>query len=239
MRSLVPMLRKSHSVASRSGMSAALGVSTITPSGSLDACGIPSRVQLRRCTSAQIRLAARSSATPEISGNRICIGPTAPGAVEGAQLGPEHVLPLERVADRPQPHRRVGAARDAHRRRQLVAAQVQRAERDRPPADALERRDRVRVLLVLGGQLRALEVEELGAEQPDRLGAQIDGDRDLLEHLDVRLQVNRRAVDRLGRHVADRRQPVRARALHLGARLVAAQRLVVGIEDHLAAHRRR
>ena len=45
-----------------------------------------------------------------------------------------------------------------------------------------------------------------------------------------------RAVRGLARHVADRRQPLRARRLHLGARLVAAQRLRVGVEDHLAAH---
>ena len=36
-------------------------------------------------------------------------------------------------------------------------------------------------------------------------------------------------------HVADRRQPLRARAVDVGARLVAPQRLGVGIEDHLAA----
>ena len=77
MRSLVPMLRKSHSAASRSEIIAALGVSIMTPTGTLCPCGIPSRSR-SALTSLQSRFAARSSATPEISGNKICIGPDAP-----------------------------------------------------------------------------------------------------------------------------------------------------------------
>jgi hypothetical protein len=90
-------------------------------------------------------------------------------------------------------------------------------------------------LLVLRRQIGAFEVEKLGAEQPHPLGAQLDGDRDLLQHLDVRLQVDRGAVVGVARHVADRRQPLRARPAHLGARFVALQRLGAGVQDHLAA----
>ena len=85
------------------------------------------------------------------------------------------------------------------------------------------------------GQIGAFEIEELGAEQADRLGAQLDGDRDLLQHLDVGLQVDGGAVAGLRGDVAHRRQPLRARAGRVGARLVAAQRGGVGIQDHLAA----
>ncbi len=57
-------------------MNAALGVSIMTPSGTLATWGIPSRFR-SSTTCRQSCLVARSSATPEISGNRICIGPTA------------------------------------------------------------------------------------------------------------------------------------------------------------------
>src|SRR5450432_110435 len=180
MRSFVPMLRKSHSAASRSAMRAALGVSIMTPRGTFGSCAMPSRARSAH-TSRQSSVAARSSATPEMSGKRICMGPTA-------------------------------AARDAHGRGQLVAAEVERAEGDRAPLHALQRRDSVQVLLVLRRQVGALEVEELGAEEADGARAQIDGDGDLLEHLDVGGEVDVGAVDGDGGRVARRLEVARTLA---------------------------
>ena len=47
--------------------------------------------------------------------------------------------------------------------------------------------------------------------------------------------MDRRAVGGLGGDVAHRRQPLGARVVALGALLVAAQRIPVGVQDHLAA----
>ena len=70
MRSLVPMLKKSASFASRSAIHAALGVSTMMPTGKRPLIGTPSRDSSARHRSSSVR-ASRSSATPEMSGNMI------------------------------------------------------------------------------------------------------------------------------------------------------------------------
>ena len=215
-------------------MNAALGVSTMMPSGTLGSWAMPSLRQL----GADLGADALGGAQLGDAGDQREQDPhRAPrptrGRARAAACG--RCRSGAARADRPQPQRRVGAARHAHRRRQLVAAEIERAEGDRPAAHALERRDRVRVLLLLGRQRRALEVQELGAEQADRLGAEVDRDRDLLEHLDVGRQVDRACRRRSP--TACRASPTaaaRARAARRRA-LVAAQRLGVGVEDHLAA----
>jgi hypothetical protein len=49
---------------------------------------------------------------------------------------------------------------------------------------------RVGVVLLLGGQIGPLEVQELGAEQPDRFAPTLDRVRHLLDQLDVGRQVH-------------------------------------------------
>ena len=60
------------------------------------------------------------------------------------------------------------------------------------------------VVLFLGRLVLAGEVEELGAVQPDALGAAVDGVVDVLGELDVRLQADDVPVLRLGGQVGDR-----------------------------------
>jgi hypothetical protein len=157
------------------------------------------------------------------------------GPIEGAQLRAEEIAPPQRIADRAQAEGRVVARGNAHRHGQLVAAQVEGPEDHAAAFHRLERRHGVLVLLFLGGQGRAFEVEELGAEQPHGVGAELDGNRNLLEQLDVGRQLDAHVVERGRGRLARLGQ---ALGLHEIARRPIREALLdaeVGFEDDLAA----
>src|SRR6267143_117296 len=102
----------------------------------------------------------------------------------------------QREADGAQPQRRiglVGAGSDG----QLVAAQVQGPAGDGAPLPPIEDAAVSAVMLLLGRQLLAVEVEELRPVQADALAAVRDDARHLLGKLDVRKAENAASVARL------------------------------------------
>ena len=113
-------------------------------------------------------------------------------AQDRAQLRGEDLRALEREADAAHAEERVGLGRHGQGRQRLVGAGVERAHDERA---AVERHGDLAQgldLLVLVGQLRAVEEEELGAQQADALGAQLDrggglgGGAEVGEDLDAR-----------------------------------------------------
>ena len=118
------------------------------------------------------------------------------GAEQRPQLGAEELRVPQREADGAQPQRRIGLVR-AVPDGQLVAAQVQGADGDRPVLHLLEDGAVGAEVLLLGGQLLAVQVEELGAVEAHALGAVSQHARHLLGKLDVGADADAAAVQRL------------------------------------------
>ena len=106
----------------------------------------------------------------------------------GAELREEDVGPRKRETHRTEAERRVHLRRELEARGELVAADVERAQGDRPRRDRLDDGAIEVVLLVLGRERRAVDVEELRAVEADALGAMIEGEDGLGRELDVRLE---------------------------------------------------
>ena len=234
MRSFVPMLKKSTSRASRSAVTAALGVSSMIPSGTPGSCATPSAARSAR-TLAQI-----ASARSELVGARHERQHEAHRArrrraIERAELRAEDVRSLEGEPDRANAERGVGPLRHPEGGRELVAAEVQRSERHGQPPDGVQHRERVAVLLVLGRQVRAFEVQELRAKEADPLGARCGHRRDAEQRLDVGAQMNPDAVGRQRGEILLGEELRVAQTLGRGARAVGLQRLLGGIDDDVTA----
>jgi hypothetical protein len=107
------------------------------------------------------------------------------GAEHRAHLRPEHRRLVETHADRAPAEKRIGLERRLEPHRELVASQIIGADHDRIAVkrggDAAE----VVGLLVLGRQRGAAGEQELGAEQPDALGAHPHRRLDLLRQVHV------------------------------------------------------
>jgi hypothetical protein len=121
-----------------------------------------------------------------------------------------------------------------HREGELLAAEVQRAERRHAAAQRLQRRDGVAVLLVLARQVPPLEVEELGPQEADRLGPQLQRVWDLVQALDVGADLHPDGVTGGGRTGHRRAQPGGAGGLRALALAQTRERSVVRVDDHLA-----
>ena len=108
-------------------------------------------------------------------------------------------------------------------------------KRDLAAVQGADHRHRVPVLLFLGRQIGPLEVEELGPEQPDRLGARIEGGGYLGQTLDVGGQVDLDAVGGLRGQRPQRPQVLAVGLLGRRQPLVGLPGRRIGIEDDLAA----
>ena len=121
------------------------------------------------------------------------------GPQHGAQLRGEQVGPGELQADAAAAEERVGLRLLGQRAQRLVGADVERADDERAAAEPA-RDGRVRLgLLVLVGQLVAVEEQELRAQQADALGAVLDGRGRAVDVAEVREDLDGRPVRRDGR----------------------------------------
>ena len=140
-------------------------------------------------------------------------------AEDRAELGHEQLLARERAAQAAHAEERVGLGRHGQRRQRLVRPGIERAD-DKGTAvegagDLAERLG----LLLLVGQLSAVQEQELGAQQTDALGPQLDRARGLLHRAEVREHLDARAVARdarLVRPLARNRAPSRRPLAALG-----------------------
>ena len=123
--------------------------------------------------------------------------------------------------DRAQPERRVGLleVRGLEERRELVGAEIERADRRRPAAEPSQHRDRGLVVALLVGQLGLAHEQVLGAEQPDAHRAVVERVVELVGAVDVAVQLDVDAVERARRQIAHRVQ--RGAGRDLAALLVA------------------
>ena len=219
----MPIAKKSASAASASAASAAPGTSIITPSGGSGlGNGDAAAAQAPRHLLHAPRGRGGSRRRVEIIGSRMRTGPSSAARSIAASWASSRRRSLQRQADRAQAERRVGrvgaAACLASGLGQFVAADIERAERHRPPVHAAHQAGIELVLLVLVGQVLAVHVEELGAHQPEPRGAV--GHR-LLE-LDRQFEIGFEAdLDAVAGH---RRQPAQPRELPALARAASSRR---------------
>jgi hypothetical protein len=116
-------------------------------------------------------VAARaSSSTPRVA--RISSRVVGGGAQDRPQLRRQDVAALQREADAAHAEERVGLGRHRQRGERLVGAGVEGADDERAAFERLRDVAQGLRLLVLVGQLGAVEEEELGAQQSDALGAE-------------------------------------------------------------------
>ena len=125
------------------------------------------------------------------------------GADEGAKLHPEQRRTVEPDAQRAPAERRIFLLDALHVRQELVAADVERAEGDRPVAGGVE--DGAVELLLGAGPRKARGEHELqfGAEEADRLRPGFRQMRHVDEQPGVHVQADRDAVDADRRRVAE------------------------------------
>jgi hypothetical protein len=118
------------------------------------------------------------------------------GAHHGAELGQKHVGAGEREAHGAEAERGVHLRRHLEGRDELVASDVEGAQRGRPRVHRFEHRAIDFVLLVFVGRCGTVDVEKLGPIKTNPLRAMIDCQRRLGRKLDIRAQVNGDAVGR-------------------------------------------
>ena len=107
-------------------------------------------------------------------------------AEDRAQLRQEHLGSREREPDPADAEERVGLGWHRQRRQRLVRAGVERAHDERAPVERDGDLAQGCGLLVFVGQLGPVEEQELGAEQPDALGAELDRFCGLVRRAEVR-----------------------------------------------------
>ena len=172
---------------------AAAGTSTITPVLTSSPKATPSRRRLCRVSLTSL-FTYSSSSRLVIMGKSIETWPCRAGAEDRPDLGHEELGVLEEDAGRPPSHERVGLAAPAEVGDGLVAAQVERADRDRLVGRVEDDLAIVLVLLLLAGHVVVGEEEVLGPEQPDARGADLLGGLGIGEVVDVRQQLDPRPV---------------------------------------------
>jgi hypothetical protein len=123
------------------------------------------------------------------------------GPQDGPQLGLEQPALPEAVANGPKPQGRVDLRGQLQGAGELVPADVQGADANRPPLHALGHGPEVGQQLLLRGQGLLAHVEELSAVQADALGAVGEHAAHLLGQLDVGAHVQAAAVNGLGAQV--------------------------------------
>ena len=154
--------------------------------------------------------------------------PVRRGAQDRPELGLEDLFFLQAEPDRPQPHRRVHLVGELELGRELVAAEVEGADRDRVAHELLRHLPVRLEVLLLGREILPVEEEELRPVEPHPVGAAAQRNVRLLGEFDVRQEQQRLPVTR------DRRQPRELRKVPGPLRVGLSPLLV--IPDHL--HRR-
>ena len=215
-------------------MTTALGTSIIIPSGMCFARAVPRRVDLVHGPAEQ---AAHLAELLHAGHHRHHDAQVAVGAraQHRAEVRQEDVGPRQREAHRAQAERRVHLGRELEARRELVAPDVERAQRHRPRRDGLDHRSIELVLLVLGRHRAPVDVDELGPVEADPLGAVIEREDGLGRQLDVRLEADRLAVARDARLVARGEQAARERQVPGPAAARLLDRDLARVDDDLAA----
>ena len=120
-------------------------------------------------------MAARTSSTEETIGSSSSTGAFGRGAQDGPDLRPEQVGPAQRQPDAAPAQEGVGFLADLDIRQALVAADVERADHQRPASERLGDRAIGGELLFFSGRLRAAQEQELGAQHAHALGAVLHG----------------------------------------------------------------
>ena len=155
-------------------------------------------------------------------------------AEDRAKLRLEHLAVGEAVADRAESEERVALGFVRALLGVLVGAEVERADRARPPREELERLAVGAVLLVLARLVVVRQVEELGAVEADAVAAVGEHALDLVRELDVSEQADAGAV--LGDGLEPGGLAQRAAMVREALLLVAVveERLGVGSQHHHA-----
>jgi len=118
-------------------------------------------------------------------------------AQDGAQLVVKHLRLGQAQADGAQTERRIG--RDAFGVVDaLVGAEVEGTDGDGQAVHVLHHLAIGFELFVLGRQVAAIQIQELGAEQSHAVGTVLHGAGNIVRQLDVGVQFDRRAVQRCG-----------------------------------------
>ena len=126
------------------------------------------------------------------------------GAQHGADLRAQQRRAVETHAHRPPTHGRVLLLRLAQVVQHLVAADIERAEDHRPVARAADDGAVGFDLPLQLGQRARQHEEQLGAEQPDPVGARVAQMRHVDEQAGVHVQLDARLVLGDGGHVLER-----------------------------------
>ncbi len=157
-----------------------------------------------------------------------------PGPQDGGELGLEDFRPLQGQADGPQAERRIEALGQPQGGDRLLATGIQGADGQGVSVEALHQIGEYGILLVLVGQVVAVHVDELAAQQADPGGPRGQHAGDLDGELDIGLQADLGAVQGDRRYLAEPLQ-LAALAQELGAALaVGDQGVGPRVEDHLA-----
>ena len=227
------MLKKSHSRASASAISAADGTSIMIPTGSSGSNAWPA-ARIASFASSRISRARRSSSIDEIIGNKQPHVARGARAQDRAQLGAERLEVREREPDRAQAQLRVVLVRQREIRHLLVTAEIERADRHGPRRE--QRGDALveLLLLLLLGEAAVRDREHLGAEQAHALRAVLLDQPQIRDEAAVRGERDAPAVARLGGQRAQRVEVLGGDLEPLARALIFGDEPLVGRQEHRA-----
>ncbi len=151
------------------------------------------------------------------------------------QLDAQEVLPLERDAQTPPTEGGIRLIGSLEVRQALVVADVQRAQRDGLPIHPFEHATVEAVLLVLGGELRPLHVQELRPQESDAVAVRDREGVEVLQGLDVHVHAEAVAIRRLAGQRGVDGEPALARLAASQALEEAIHVVVRRLELHRAA----
>ena len=177
-----------------------------------------------RSASSSARAARYSSSVATIGNMTLQPGGRSATASDRAQLGAQELLVGEPEPDPAHAEERVVLGRLAQERQRLVGPGVERADDHRAAA---ERRGDLRVdraLLLLGRRVVAVEEQELGAQQADAVGAELDRGGRLGRRAEVGGDLERRRRRACAPARARARARVRPRSCASRARRARARR---------------
>ena len=117
---------------------------------------------------------------------------------------------------------------------QLVAAHIQGARRHRPAVEPFDELAQRAILLLLIGQAVAVHEHELGAQQPDALGAGLQRHAELARQLEIGIERDLGAVAGHRREAAQPRQRAQVALMDALAAVVLGNRLRRGAHDDAA-----
>ena len=150
---------------------AAAGTSTMIPTSIRSGTATPAAARDSRAACSERSRARRSSSTVATIGNMTPHRVVGGHPQHGAQLGGQQLRVAQAQADPPEAQEGVLLLLERQVRQLLVGAGVQGAHRQRAAAEAFGHRPVGPLLLVLVRQVVGLEEQELGAQQPDAVGA--------------------------------------------------------------------